>query len=418
MVARNTHSSAKKIRVVVVDDSSVMRRLLSDLLNALDGVEVVGSAADGEAALDLIAMIKPDVVTLDVAMPRMDGLEVLQRLMVSQPLPVVMVSAFTERASETTMRALELGAVDCIGKPVRDVGGQSFSEYSQDLAEKVRAAHGARVRPSVARFPLLTEVSPKVKAPRDAVRDTALKVERESPVIPSSASKRAARPTLLAGARPAVAALERVKPVVVEVGTVRPMAVGAPPRKVIFIGASTGGTEALKQLLLGFPADCPPTLVVQHMPEAFTGSFAKRLDGMCPPTVIEAKGGETLQNGVVYIAPGHSHLKIRKAGTGWVTELSDAPPVNRHRPSVDVLFDAAAELVGGNAVGVILTGMGRDGAQGLLRMRQAKAITYGQDEATCVVYGMPREAALLGAVAEVVSIDDMAKQIFAGLARA
>ncbi len=187
--------------------------------------------------------------------------------------------------------------------------------------------------------------------------------------------------------------------------------------RIIFVGASTGGTEAVKQFLQGFPADCPPILVVQHMPEAFTGSFAARLNGFCQPGVIEAKGGEGVAAGTVYIAPGHSHLKIRRQGAGYATELSSLPPVNRHRPSVDVLFDAAAAVVGRNAIGVILTGMGKDGAQGLLRMRQAGARTLGQDEASCVVYGMPREAALIGAVEEVAGIAQLAGRVLALLNR-
>ena len=187
--------------------------------------------------------------------------------------------------------------------------------------------------------------------------------------------------------------------------------------RIVFVGASTGGTEAVKTFLQGIPADCPPILIVQHMPESFTGSFAARLNGLCKPSVVEAKGGETLAAGTVYIAPGHSHLLIRRAGTGYVTELQKTPPVNRHRPSVDVLFDSAAELVGRNAIGVILTGMGKDGAHGLLRMRQAGARTFGQDEASCVVYGMPREAALIGAVEEVAELESMARRVLAVLGR-
>ena len=194
----------------------------------------------------------------------------------------------------------------------------------------------------------------------------------------------------------------------------KPVSDGA---RIIFVGASTGGTEAVKQFLQGIPSDCPPILVVQHMPEAFTGSFAARLNSFCQPSVIEAKGGETVATGTVYIAPGHSHLKIRRQGSAYLTELSAAPPVNRHRPSVDVLFDAAAAVVGRNAIGVILTGMGKDGAQGLLRMRQAGARTFGQDEASCVVYGMPREAAMVGAVEEVAGIAQLAGRVMALLNR-
>ena len=187
--------------------------------------------------------------------------------------------------------------------------------------------------------------------------------------------------------------------------------------RVIFVGASTGGTEAVKTFLLGIPEECPPILIVQHMPETFTGSFAARLDGLCKPKVIEAQGGEVLAPGNVYVSPGHSHMRVRKMGVAYVTELLKTPPVNRHRPSVDVLFDSAAEVMGRNAIGVILTGMGKDGANGLLRMRQAGARTFGQDEASCVVYGMPREAALIGAVEETASLGSLAQKVLAALGR-
>lgn len=195
----------------------------------------------------------------------------------------------------------------------------------------------------------------------------------------------------------------------------RPLPAGG---RIVFVGASTGGTEAVKTFLLGIPADCVPILIVQHMPESFTGSFAARLNSLCKPRVIEAQGGEVLESGVVYVAPGHSHLKIRRTPSGYLTELLKTPPVNRHRPSVDVLFDSAAEIVGKNAIGVILTGMGKDGACGLLRMRQAGARTFGQDEASCVVYGMPREAALIGAVEEVASLGELPRRVLQSLGRA
>ena len=195
----------------------------------------------------------------------------------------------------------------------------------------------------------------------------------------------------------------------------RPLPAGG---KIVFVGASTGGTEAVKTFLLGIPADCVPILIVQHMPESFTGSFAARLNSLCKPRVIEAQGGEVLESGVVYIAPGHSHLKIRRTPSGYLTELMKTAPVNRRRPSVDVLFDSAAEIVGKNAVGVILTGMGKDGANGLLRMRQAGARTFGQDEATCVVYGMPREAALIGAVEDVAPLAELPRRVMQALGRA
>lgn len=197
--------------------------------------------------------------------------------------------------------------------------------------------------------------------------------------------------------------------------SLRPLPAGG---KIVFVGASTGGTEAVKNFLLGIPSDCVPILIVQHMPESFTGSFAARLNGLCKPSVIEARGNEVLESGVVYIAPGHSHLKVKRTPSGYITELLKTAPVNRHRPSVDVLFDSAAEVVGRNAVGVILTGMGKDGANGLLRMRQAGARTFGQDEASCVVYGMPREAALIGAVEEVAPLDELPRRVLLALGRA
>jgi len=204
------------------------------------------------------------------------------------------------------------------------------------------------------------------------------------------------------------------RPSVVTGSASKPLVGGA---RVVFVGASTGGTEAVKTFLLGIPQDCPPILIVQHMPETFTGSFAARLDSLCKPKVIEAKGGEVLAAGTVYVSPGHSHMSIRRAGGVYMIELLQTPPVNRHRPSVDVLFDSAADVVGRNAIGVILTGMGKDGAHGLLRMRQAGARTFGQDEASCVVYGMPREAALIGAVEETASLGALAQKVLAALGR-
>ncbi|AEV26098.1 MULTISPECIES: protein-glutamate methylesterase/protein-glutamine glutaminase [Azospira] len=339
------------IRVLVIDDSAVMRKLLTEFINSQPDLEVVGAAPDAPTAREMIKTVNPDVLTLDVAMPKMDGLEFLERLMRLRPMPVVMVSSYTEAGSDTTLKALELGAVEFIGKP-RVEPGHSLDDYAQELAEKIRAAKGARLRkPPAAAQPV--------------------------PSVPR----------------------------------------GVTTNKIIFVGASTGGTEALKHFLLGMPADCPPILVVQHMPETFTASFAKRLDSLCAPRVIESKGNEKVEAGTVYIAPGHSHLQVRKTASGLVTELLQTPPVNRHRPAVDVLFHSAAQLVGRNALGVILTGMGKDGAQGLLAMHQAGARTYGQDEASCVVYGMPREAAQIGAVDEVVSLDEMSRRVLAGLGR-
>jgi two-component system chemotaxis response regulator CheB len=352
-----------KIRVLVVDDSALMRGLLTEMINSAPDIEVVGAAPDAQAAREMIKALNPDVLTLDVQMPKMDGLEFLERLMRLRPMPVVMVSAYTEAGSDTTLKALELGAIDFIGKPRADAV-KSMEDYAEELAEKIRAARGARLR--------------KNMIPRSGVAPTQAAA---APAGGSAASR------LNAGS------------------------------KVIFVGASTGGTEAIKEFLMGIPADCPPILMVQHMPEAFTGSFAKRLDTLCAPRVIESKGGEKLEAGTVYLAPGHSHLQVRRTAAGLMTELLTTPPVNRHRPAVDVLFDSAASLVGRQAIGVILTGMGKDGAQGLMRMRQAGARTFGQDEASCVVYGMPREAFLIGAVEEQCSLDDIARRVLLATTR-
>lgn len=355
-----------KTRVLVVDDSAVMRGLLTELIKSASDMDVVGGAPDAASAREMIKALNPDVLTLDVNMPGMGGLEFLERLMRLRPMPVVMVSAFTQAGSETTLKALELGAVDFIGKPRSD-GPRSIEAYAEELVEKLRAARSARLRrPSVSTAMPLSLGSPTV-APKS--------VAPPAPIRSGMVSK------------------------------------------IIFLGASTGGTEAIKEFLLGVPADCPPILIVQHMPEAFTASFAKRLDSLCPPQVIEAQGNEKIESGKVYIAPGHSHMVIRKASTGYVTELQATPPVNRHRPSVDVLFDSAAALIGRQAIGVILTGMGKDGAQGLLRMRQAGARTFGQDEASCVVYGMPREAFLVGAVEEQYALDSIARPVLAAAVR-
>lgn len=342
------------IKVLIVDDSALMRALLTEIIGGAPDLEVVGSAPDPLAAREMIKALNPDVLTLDVHMPKMGGLEFLERLMRLRPMPVVMVSSFTESGSETTLKALELGAFDYIGKPRAD-SGKSLENYAEDLVEKIRAAKGARLRGA----------------------------------MKSSATMKPAMAPAVSGA--------------------------AASGKIIFVGASTGGTEALKEFLLGIPADCPPILIVQHMPETFTGSFARRLDSLCAPKVIEAQGNEKVEPGTVYIAPGHSHLLIRRGASGYLTELAATPPVNRHRPSVDVLFDSAANVVGRKAVGVILTGMGKDGAQGLLRLRQAGARTFGQDESSCVVYGMPREAFLVGAVEEQCSLDEMARRVIGAI---
>ncbi len=339
----------------MVDDSALMRGLLTEMINMATDMEVVGAAADAAMAREMIKSLDPDVLTLDVQMPKMDGIEFLERLMRLRPMPVVMVSAYTQSGSETTMKALELGAFDFIGKPRAD-GINSMEEYAEELVDKLRAAKSARLRKFVS---------------------------------PPAGSAAGAHPPL----------------------TPRSLPVMGASNKIIFLGASTGGTEAIKEFLTGIPENSPPILIVQHMPEAFTASFAKRLDSLCASRVIEAKGGEKVESGTVYVAPGHSHMQIRRSSSGLVTELLSTPPVNRHRPSVDVLFDSAATVVGKLAIAVMLTGMGKDGAQGMLRMRQLGARTFGQDEASCVVYGMPREAFLIGAVEEQCPLEEIARKV-------
>lgn len=346
------------IKVLIVDDSALMRALLTEIINGAADLMVVGAAPDPIAAREMIKTLNPDVLTLDVEMPRMDGLEFLDRLMRLRPMPGIMISSFTAAGSEVTLKALELGAVDYLAKP-RAENISMLQGYAEDIRDKIRAASGARL---------------KSTAVRAAVPPAPTLVPQKSSFSPR----------LLA-------------------------------EKVIAIGASTGGTEAIKEVLSSLPGEMPPIVMVQHMPESFTPSFAQRLNSLSKLTVIEAQGGERLQPGTAYLAPGHSHMRVRKSGGGLVLELSREEPVNRHRPAADVLFRSVAEQVGKNAIGVILTGMGKDGAQGLLAMHQAGAWNIGQDQMSCVVYGMPREAAEIGALDEVAGLADISASIVAKL---
>lgn len=343
------------IKVLIVDDSALMRALLTEIIGGAADLEVVGSAPDAIAAREMIKSLNPDVLTLDVEMPKMDGLEFLERLMKLRPMPVVMISALTARGSEVTLKALELGAVDFVAKP-RAESITLLQAYADEIQSKIRAAHGARL------------------------------------------NRRSAATALLRAEVPLAGVSSRVL-----------------NDRLIAIGASTGGTEAIKEVLVRLPAQVPGIVMVQHMPETFTPSFAKRLDSLGALRVIEAQGGERIQPGHAYLAPGHSHLTVKKSGAGWVTELAQSEPVNRHRPAVDVLFNSVAKEVGRNAIGVILTGMGKDGAAGMLAMHQAGAWNIGQDQESCVVYGMPREAAQVGAVDEVVSLNNVAARVLARL---
>lgn len=346
------------IRVLVVDDSALMRAMLSEIINAASDLKVIGTAVDAAQAADAIRALRPDVLTLDVEMPGVNGLDFLERLMRERPLPVVMISSHTERGSETTLRALELGAVDFITKPRNSIFG-GMSTYGEEVREKIRGARGAH------------------------------------PHVPPRANL-AASATAVASSPPA--RLGRLDPRVLR-------------EKIVFIGASTGGTEAIRDVLVRFPAEMPPILIVQHMPEMFTGSFARRLDNLSALHVKEAEHGEPVKPGVAYLAPGHSHLMLKRGPGGFACELSKADPVNRHRPSVDVLFHSAARVAGAQAIGVILTGMGKDGAQGMLAMRQAGAWNIAQDQASSVVWGMPREATMNGAVQDTAPLQDIAAQV-------
>ncbi|MGL6213343.1 protein-glutamate methylesterase/protein-glutamine glutaminase [Billgrantia desiderata] len=340
---------SNRIKVLCVDDSALIRDLLSEIINSQPDMEVVAVAPDPLVARDLIKQHNPDVLTLDVEMPRMDGLDFLERLMRLRPMPVLMVSSLTQAGSEITLRALELGALDFVAKPSLGIRS-GMLEYANDIAEKIRAA--AKSRPRQARQ--------AQAAPRAALK---------APLVSSE--------------------------------------------KLIIIGASTGGTEAIRAVLEPLPANSPAILITQHMPGGFTRSFAERLNRLCSITVKEASDGERVLPGHAYIAPGDAHLKLARSGANYVARLDDGPPVNRHRPSVDVLFHSAATQAGRNAIGVILTGMGKDGAAGLLEMRQAGSATLAQDEASCVVFGMPREAIALGGAVEVVGLDDIPERLMA-----
>jgi two-component system chemotaxis response regulator CheB len=358
-----TPGAGAKIRVVVVDDSALIRSVLREIIDSQPDMEVVGVAPDPLVAREMIRRLDPDVLTLDVEMPKMDGLDFLEKLMRLRPMPVVMVSTLTERGSEITMRALELGAVDFVTKPKISIQ-HGMQEYADTIDDKIRAAARARIR-------------------------------RHGP----------------APAGPAAPAASVARPL---------PALGNPltsSEKLIIIGASTGGTEAIKEFLLQMPPDCPGILIVQHMPEGFTRSFAERLDKLCRIAVAEAVHGERVLPGHAYLAPGHSHLLLARSGANYVTQLDQGPPVNRHRPSVDVLFRSAALHAGKNAVGVILTGMGRDGAAGMLEMRQAGAWNVAQDEASCVVFGMPREAIAAGATHETAPLKELPAMVLGHLAR-
>ena len=344
-----------KTRVVVVDDSALVRGLLAEIINRQPDMECVGSASDPFAAREMIRNLNPDVITLDVEMPRMDGLDFLSKLMRLRPMPVVMVSTLTERGAEVTLKALELGAVDFVAKPKIGVA-DGIKQLAEEITEKIRTASRARI-------------ARHAPAPVHAVAGAA-------------------------PARPAAAAIGRLS-----------------TEKIIFIGASTGGTEATKEVLVNLPPDSPAVVITQHMPPGFTKSYAARLDGLCKIRVKEASDGERILPGHAYIAPGGYHLSVERSGANYIARVTEGEPVNRHRPSVEVLFKSAARVVGPNALGIMLTGMGADGARAMREMRDAGAYNLAQDEASCVVFGMPREAIAAGAAHEVLPLAQIAPRL-------
>jgi two-component system chemotaxis response regulator CheB len=346
-----------KTTVVVVDDSALVRSILTEIINRQPDMICIGAAADPLLAREMIRNLNPDVITLDVEMPKMDGLDFLQRLMRLRPMPVVMVSTLTERGAEVTIKALELGAVDFVAKPKIGVA-DGIRLLADDITDKIRIASKAHIR---------RHLNP-------------------SPVAPGAAAA-------------------PVKPVTVaSIGRMS-------TEKIIFIGASTGGTEATKDLLINLPADCPAVVITQHMPPGFTKSYAARLDSLCKIRVKEATDGERILPGHGYIAPGGFHLSVERSGANYIARVQDGEPVNRHKPSVEVLFNSAARVVGPNALGIMLTGMGADGAKAMKVMKDAGSYNYCQDEHTCVVFGMPREAIAAGAADEVLPLQQIAPKL-------
>jgi len=356
MLSKNTKST-----VLIVDDSALVRQMLTEILNNDPRLEVIGVAADPYIARDKIKQLKPDVITLDVEMPKMDGITFLSNLMRLHPMPVIMVSSLTEKGAEVTLQALEIGAVDFVAKPKIDVQ-HGLKEYADELCDKVANAAGAKLL-DVWRSSSALSIEAITKHTTDEV------IGKKAP--------RKLRTT----------------------------------EKIIAIGASTGGTEAIKELLIRMPADSPGIVITQHIPEAFSAPFAKRMNNNSAMTVYEASDGQQILPGHVYIAPGNQHLIVERSGARYICRLNDGPAVNRHRPSVNVMFRSVAQNVGTNAIGVMLTGMGDDGATGMKEMHDNGAHTIAQDEKTCVVWGMPGEAVKAGGVDEIVPLHNITNKL-------
>jgi two-component system chemotaxis response regulator CheB len=348
-----------KTRVVVVDDSALVRSLLSAIINRQPDMECVGAAADPLIAREMIRALDPDVITLDIEMPRMDGIDFLGKLMRLRPTPVVMVSTLTEQGADVTLRALELGAIDFVAKPKIGVA-DGLSMLADDITDKIRIASKAKLRRPTSAAPANQGATPGTAKPQAQV-----------------------------------SAIGRLS-----------------TEKIVFIGASTGGTEATKEVLTSLPPDCPAIVITQHMPAGFTKSYAARLDSLSRIRVAEARDGERILPGHAYIAPGGlAHLSVERSGANYIARVVEGDPVNRHRPSVEVLFSSAARVVGPNALGIMLTGMGADGAKAMKDMRDAGSYNLVQDEATCVVFGMPREAIAAGAAHEVLPLSQIAPRL-------
>jgi len=356
----------KRVRVLIVDDSASVRQALADVLGSDPDIEVLGVASDPFVAATRIRDEVPDVITLDVEMPRMDGITFLRKLMAQHPIPVVMCSSLVEAGSETLMQALEAGAVDIILKPKMGVSGH-LAEAREHICAVVKGAAHARVGR---------------RRERDLADGPARKLTADA-MLPPATGHAMARTT----------------------------------ETVVCIGASTGGTESLREVLETLPADSPGIVIVQHMPEKFTAAFARRLDSLCEMEVKEAADGDTVLRGRVLIAPGNFHTMIERSGARYYVSVKEGPLVTRHRPSVDVLFRSAARALGSNAVGVIMTGMGDDGARGMAEMKSAGAYTIAQDEATCIVFGMPKEAIAHGGVDKIVPLQHIAQEIRRAAAR-
>jgi two-component system chemotaxis response regulator CheB len=342
-----------KIRVLIVDDAALIRNMLTELLGSADDIEVVGTAPDPLIARDKIKRLNPDVITLDVEMPKMDGLTFLSNLMRLRPMPVVMISSLTQKGADTTFQALEMGAVDFVSKPEVDLAG-TFHEYSEEIISKVRMAAKANVK-AISRNRASMQAKPKLSADE----------------VISKAPPRSLKTT----------------------------------DQIIAVGASTGGTEAIKEFLSVMPADSPGIVITQHIPAAFSEPFSKRMDSICAMKVFHAEDRQQIIPGHVYIAPGDKHLMVERSGARYYCRLHDGPPVNRHKPSVDVLFRSVVQHVGKNAIGVLLTGMGDDGARGLKELHDIGAPTIAQDEQSSVVWGMPGEAVKLGAAEHVLPLN-------------